>query len=128
MGLGGDERKHYFMDIGERIGQTANQDHVHARGELERHNDSIRTSQNVSSMFICHRRFYQSPNPNSSPSLTSFYLYSPTLTNALWFLIDPVKLALLVFDDIAFSEPQCDLLLCVFDAVGAVTDVAADIL
>jgi hypothetical protein len=128
MGLGGDERKIHFMSIGERIGKTAAQDHVHARGRL---NDIItafglfRTSHLCSFAIVA---FINRQNPNLSSSLTSFYLCFPTLTNDLWLLIDPVKLALLVFDDLALGEPQCDLLLCVFDAVGAVADVAADIL
>ncbi len=63
MGLGGDERKHCFMSIGERIGKTAAQDHNSRSREIERHNHSVRTFQDVSSMFICHRGFHQSPKP-----------------------------------------------------------------
>lgn len=45
-----------------------------------------------------------------------------------WLLIDPLGLALLVRSDLIILEPESDLLLGAFDAVGAVADVAADIL
>lgn len=44
------------------------------------------------------------------------------------FLVDPVVLALLPGLDLALLEPESNLLLGVFDGVGAVADVAADIL
>ena len=47
---------------------------------------------------------------------------------SLWLLIDPLGLALLVRNDLALLEPQSDLLLGVLDTVGAVADVAADVL
>lgn len=46
----------------------------------------------------------------------------------LWLLIDPVELGLFVGNDVFFVEPQGDFLLGIFDAVGAVADVAAHIL
>lgn len=46
----------------------------------------------------------------------------------LWLLVDPFGLALLVRDDIAIFKPQRNLFLGIVDAVGAVADVAADIL
>lgn len=46
----------------------------------------------------------------------------------LWLLIDPIELGLFVGNDVFFVEPQGDFLLGIFDAVGAVADVAAHIL
>jgi hypothetical protein len=46
----------------------------------------------------------------------------------LWLLIDPVVLCALPLEDFFGFEPQCDLLLGVFDGVAAVADVAADVL
>ena len=46
----------------------------------------------------------------------------------LWLLVDPFGLALLVRDDLAVFEPQGNLLLGIVDAVGAVADIAADVL
>lgn len=43
-------------------------------------------------------------------------------------LVDPVELAVLVANDLTLLEPESDFLLGVLDAVGAVADVAADIL
>lgn len=43
-------------------------------------------------------------------------------------LVDPVLLGVLVLDDLTLAEPKGDLLLGVLDAVGAVADVAADVL
>lgn len=43
-------------------------------------------------------------------------------------LVDPVELGLLVGDELVLVEPEGDLLLGVLDAVGAVADVAADVL
>lgn len=43
-------------------------------------------------------------------------------------LVDPVEGVGLVGLDLALLEPQSDLLLGVLDAVGAVADVAADVL
>jgi hypothetical protein len=44
------------------------------------------------------------------------------------FLVDPVVLAQLPGLDLALLEPKSNLLLGVLDGVGAVADVAADIL
>lgn len=44
------------------------------------------------------------------------------------FLVDPVVLGLLPTVDLLLLEPEIDLLLGRLDAVGAVADVAADIL
>ena len=44
------------------------------------------------------------------------------------FLVDPVVLSLLVALDLALLEPKRDLLLSGLDGVGAVADVAADVL
>jgi len=44
------------------------------------------------------------------------------------FLIDPVVLGLLVALHLALLKPQVDLLLRGLDGVGAVADVAADVL
>lgn len=46
----------------------------------------------------------------------------------LWFLIDPIELALLVLDHFTLREPQRDFLLGVLDTVRAVANVAANIL
>jgi len=43
-------------------------------------------------------------------------------------LVDPVELGVLVGDELVLVEPEGDLLLGVLDAVGAVADVAADVL
>jgi len=45
----------------------------------------------------------------------------------LWFFVDPVELGVLVVDNLIWSEPKINLLLCVLDTVGTVADVAADI-
>ena len=44
------------------------------------------------------------------------------------FLVDPFMLSQLVFKDLLRFEPQSDLLLSTLDGVGAVADVAADVL
>ena len=46
----------------------------------------------------------------------------------LWLLVDPVELSVRVLNDFVFAEPEIDLFLGVLDAVGAVADVAANIL
>lgn len=46
----------------------------------------------------------------------------------LWLLVDPFSLAVLVRDDLALFEPESNLLLGVLDAVGAVADIATDVL
>jgi hypothetical protein len=46
----------------------------------------------------------------------------------LWFFVDPVELGVLVVDNLIWSEPKINLLLCVLDTVGTVANVAADIL
>lgn len=48
--------------------------------------------------------------------------------DSLRLLVDPVELAVLVGEDLLRLEPEGNLLLGVLDAVGAVADVAADIL
>ena len=45
-----------------------------------------------------------------------------------WFLIDPIKLRMLVLNDLALVEPQRDLLLRALDSIGAVADITADVL
>jgi hypothetical protein len=46
----------------------------------------------------------------------------------LCLLVDPVELAVFVLDDLSLGEPQGNLLLGILDAVGAMANVAADIL
>lgn len=46
----------------------------------------------------------------------------------LWLLVDPFGLAVLIRDDLSLFEPESDLFLGVLDAVGAVADIAADVL
>ena len=43
-------------------------------------------------------------------------------------LIDPVMLSLLVFKNLSLLEPQSNLFLRALDSIGAVADIAADIL
>lgn len=43
-------------------------------------------------------------------------------------LVDPIKLCLLVRNDLALAEPKTDFFLGVLDTVGAVADVATHIL
>jgi len=45
----------------------------------------------------------------------------------LCLLVDPVELALLVTENLIVTEPQGNFFLGIFDAVGAVADVAADV-
>lgn len=46
----------------------------------------------------------------------------------LGLLVDPLSLALLVLLELGSLEPEANLLLGALDAVGAVADVAADVL
>lgn len=46
----------------------------------------------------------------------------------LWLLINPVELRLFIGNDVFFLEPQGDFLLGIFDAIGAMADVAAHVL
>ena len=46
----------------------------------------------------------------------------------LWLLIDPVKLSWLPADYLLVLEPECNLFLGAVDAIGAVADIAADVL
>lgn len=43
-------------------------------------------------------------------------------------LVDPAGLAVLPLEELAGGEPEANLLLGALDAVGAVADVAADVL
>lgn len=52
----------------------------------------------------------------------------PKTSKHLWLLVDPVELGGLPALDLLLLEPEVDLLLGVLDAVGAVADVAADVL
>ena len=45
----------------------------------------------------------------------------------LCFLVDPVELSVLVLLDLTFPEPQSNLFLGALDAIGAVTDVSANV-
>jgi hypothetical protein len=70
-------------------------------------------------LFLCHtkhRHVHRSP--------VSLIIKKEQLS----LLVDPVELALLVADNLTLLEPESDLLLGVLDAVGAVADVAADVL
>ena len=53
---------------------------------------------------------------------------SPSIEFHLGLLIDPVELAGFVLDHLTLLEPQSDLLFRILDAVGAVANVAANIL
>ena len=44
------------------------------------------------------------------------------------FLIYPIELREFIVQHLALAEPESDFLLCVLDAVGAVADIAADVL
>ena len=45
-----------------------------------------------------------------------------------WLLIDPVELSVLILQNLAFAEPQIDLLLGIVYTVGAMADVTSNIL
>lgn len=55
------------------------------------------------------------------------YFY-PAPGECLGLLVDPVELAVLVGDNLLLLEPEGNLLLGALDAVGAVADIAANIL
>jgi hypothetical protein len=46
----------------------------------------------------------------------------------LWLLVDPLELGVLIVEDLTLLEPESNFLLGVLDAVGAVANVAADVL
>lgn len=73
-------------------------------------------------------------NPSGRNALLLWKQFSKLISSTvrhdyhLWLLINPVKRGQLVINDFSFLKPQSDLLFRVLDAVGAMADIAANVL
>lgn len=79
----------------------------------------------ITSQSICHRSIFVLHHGVDLSTSPVVVLYG---CRYLRFLIDPVKLSILVINNLTLAKPESDLVLGGFDAVRSVADIPTDIL